>query len=102
MTAPYEGSGESWPVYLRGLALLRAGDAAGAQREFAKLADHPERSMWFPLGPLSRLGLARARTMAGDTAGARRDYEALFAAWKQADADLPVLVEARAEYARLP
>ena len=78
------------------------GDAAGAQDEFAKLADHPARSFWFPLGPLSRLGLARARTMAGDRAGARRDYEALFAAWKNADADLPVLIEARAEYARLP
>jgi hypothetical protein len=51
--------------------------------------------------PLAHLGIARAETRAGDLAAARRAYEALFTIWAHADADLPPLVAARAEYARL-
>jgi serine/threonine protein kinase/Flp pilus assembly protein TadD len=101
-TAPYEGAVESWPIYVRGLALLQSGAGVAAQVEFQKIIDNPGRTFWFPLAPLARLGLARAKTIAGDPAGARRAYEALFASWKDADPSLPVLVEARKEYARLP
>jgi serine/threonine protein kinase/tetratricopeptide (TPR) repeat protein len=102
VTAPYEGAVESWPIYVRGLALLQSGAGDEAQVEFQKIVDHPGRTFWFPLAPLARLGMARAKTVAGDPAGARRSYEALFASWKDADPGLPVLVDARKEYARLP
>lgn len=101
ITAPYEGAAESWPIYLRGLALLQSGAGAAAAVEFQKIIENPGRAFWFPLAPLARLGLARAKTAAGDPAGARQAYEALFASWKDADADLPMLVAAREEYARL-
>jgi hypothetical protein len=51
---------------------------------------------------LSHLGLARAAAVTGDAAAARTAYDAFFAAWRDADADVPVLRQARAEYARLP
>lgn len=54
-----------------------------------------------PLYPLAHLGLGRARVMAGDTAGARRAYQDLFALWKDADPDLPLLRQARKEYEQL-
>ena len=50
--------------------------------------------------PLAHVGLARALAKAGDISASRREYEAFFAMWKDADPDLPVLVEARQEYAR--
>jgi hypothetical protein len=53
------------------------------------------------LYPLSRLGLARAKALAGDAAGARTAYQDFLAAWKDADPDLPILKEAKAEYAKL-
>jgi tetratricopeptide (TPR) repeat protein len=98
---PYETAVESWPIYVRGLVLLEARAGAEAQIEFQKVIDHPGRTFWFPLAPLSRLGLARARAMAGDSEGARRAYEALFEKWPHADPTLPVLVQAREEHRRL-
>ena len=56
----------------------------------------------FPLGALARLGLARAYTVSGDTAKSRTAYQDFFALWKDADPDIPILKEARAEFARLP
>jgi hypothetical protein len=55
-----------------------------------------------PLYPLAHLGLARAAAMSGDLSAAERAYGELFALWKGADPDLPVLVEARTEYDRQP
>ncbi|MCC6163590.1 MAG: protein kinase [Acidobacteria bacterium] len=100
--ARYDGAAESWPTYVRGLALLQAGEAADAEAAFARIVDQPGRALWFPLAPLSRLGIARARRLAGDNEGARRAYDQFFTTWKDADADLPVIVAARQEYARLP
>jgi Tfp pilus assembly protein PilF len=54
-----------------------------------------------PPYPLAHLGLARAAMLQGDTAKARKSYEDFLALWKDADADLPVLIEAKKEYARL-
>jgi eukaryotic-like serine/threonine-protein kinase len=99
--APYEGAVESWPIYLRGLALLRARRGAEARVEFQKIVDHRGRTFWVPFYPLAHLGLARAAAMTGDDVAAERAYRDLFALWKDADPDLPVLVEARKEYENL-
>ncbi len=101
MTAPYDGTAESWPIYLRALALLRTGKGEAARAEFEKVLQHPGWTFWPPLGPLSHLGRARAAAMIGDVDTASRAYEDLFALWRDADADLPVLVAARREYAQL-
>jgi hypothetical protein len=92
---------ESWPIYLRALALLRAGEGESARAEFEKMLQHPGWTFWPPFAPLSHLGRARAAAMIGDVETATRAYEDLFALWRDADADLPVLVKARREYARL-
>jgi cytochrome c-type biogenesis protein CcmH/NrfG len=55
----------------------------------------------FPWGALARLGLARAYAMQGDTAKARAAYEDFLTLWKEADPDIPILKEAKAEYAKL-
>jgi len=57
--------------------------------------------MNFPWGALARLGLARAYAMQGDTAKARAAYQEFLTLWKDADADIPILKEAKAEYAKL-
>ncbi len=101
MTAPYEGTAESWPIYLRALALLRTGEGELARAEFDKILQHPGWTFWPPFGALSQLGRARAAAMIGDVDTASRAYEDLFALWRDADANLPVLVQARREYARL-
>jgi eukaryotic-like serine/threonine-protein kinase len=100
--APHHGTGEPWAAYLRGLAWLRAGGGAEARAEFESIVAHRGRALWVPLVPLAHLGLARAAQMAGDEALASRAYADLFALWPNADADLPVLAEARREFARLP
>lgn len=69
---PYDGAAESWPVYLRGLAWLDAGQGANARAAFQDIIDHRGRTFWFPLHPLAHLGLARAATMTGDRAAALR------------------------------
>jgi len=101
VTAPYDGTAESWPIYLRALALLRAGEGEPARAEFERILQHPSWAFWPPFAPLSHLGRARAAAMTGDVETATHAYEDLFVLWRDADADLPVLVKARREYARL-
>jgi serine/threonine protein kinase/Flp pilus assembly protein TadD len=86
---------------LRGQAYLAAGQPDFAAIEFRKILDHPTLDPRSHQLPLSHLGLARASALRGDQAGARRDYEAFFALWKDADEDLPVLAQARREYAKI-
>ncbi len=81
---------------------------AGAAAEFRRILDHRGVSPVSPLYPLAHLGLARAYALSGDTAKSRRFYQDFFALWKPgkpgfagADPDIPVLREARAEYAKL-
>jgi hypothetical protein len=102
-TAQWEGAGESWPIYMRGLAHLRAGAASSARTEFLKVLGHRGRTFWSPLYPLAHLGLARAAAIGGDRAAADRAYRDFFALWKDADADpdLPVMIEAKREHERL-
>jgi len=90
-----------WPIYFRGKAYLLAHDSVKAAAEFQKFLDHRGVDAVSPFFPLSQLGLARALAMQGDAAKARTAYQDLFVMWKDADADLPVLKQAKGEYAKL-
>jgi Tfp pilus assembly protein PilF len=89
------------PIYLRGLAYLRAKQGTEAAAEFQKMLDHPGIAPEMPEHTLANLGLARAASLSGDMAKARKAYQDFFALWKDADPDISVLKEARAEYAKL-
>ena len=89
------------PVYLRGEAYLMLHDGNRAAVEFQKFIDHRGLVVNFPWGALARLGLARAYAVQGDTAKARAAYQDFLTLWKDADPDIPVLKEAKAEYAKL-
>jgi tetratricopeptide (TPR) repeat protein len=106
--APYElGSppqfqvGTMYPVYVRGEAELAAHNGPAAAAEFQKFLDHTGVSVNFPLGALAHLGLARAYALSGDTAKAKVAYQDFLALWKDADPDIPILKEAKTEYAKL-
>jgi len=89
------------PVYVRGEAYLALGDGNRAATEFQKFIDHRGVVGNFPWGALARLGLARAYVLQGDTAKARAAYQDFLALWKDADADIPVLKQAKVEYLKL-
>ncbi len=89
------------PVYLRGLAYLHAKQGSQAVTEFQKVLDHKPAFGASPYVSLARLGLAQSLVLAGDTAKARIAYQDFFTAWKDADPDIPILKEARMEYAKL-
>ena len=106
--APYElGSppplqiGTLYPAYLRGQPYLLARNGNGLVGEFQKMLDHYGIIVNFPTGSLARLYIARAHTMAGDSVKAKAAYQNFFTLWKDADPGIPILVEARAEYAKL-
>src|SRR5260221_2119392 len=90
-----------YPAYVRGQAYLMMGQGRLAAAEFQKLLDHRGIVRREVIGALSHLQLARAQTMAGDEAAARKSYEAFLTLWKDADADIPIYQEAKAEYANL-
>jgi eukaryotic-like serine/threonine-protein kinase len=87
--------------YLRGQAYLRAGDGKAAETEFQKLIDHRGLTAGRPYAALAILGLARARNLAGNSTASRMAYQDFLALWKDADREIPVLQQARAEYSRL-
>jgi serine/threonine protein kinase/tetratricopeptide (TPR) repeat protein len=87
-------------VYSRGLADLRAHDAAKARSEFQSIVDHKGRN-WGPYYSLAYLGLARASAMGGDTAKAKSAYQGFLALWKDADKDAPFLRQATMELSQL-
>jgi serine/threonine protein kinase/Flp pilus assembly protein TadD len=95
------GTGGFWPAYLRGQAYLMKRVGTEAAAEFQKILDHRGWDATSPLFPLAHLGLARAAALTGDAAKARKTYQDFFALWKDADADLPMLIEAKKEYAAL-
>ena len=88
-------------VYVRGLAYLQAKQPAEAQRQFQKIIDNPGLAIGHNIYSLSYLGLARAAVLANDTAKARTAYQDFFALWKDADPDIPILIQAKSEYAKL-
>ena len=104
--APYELGGNRasmslGPVYLRGQAYVAAKQGAAAAAEFQKILDHPGIVTNEPIGALAHLGLGRAYALAGDKGKAAAAYQDFLALWKDADPDIPILKEAKAEYAKL-
>jgi serine/threonine protein kinase/tetratricopeptide (TPR) repeat protein len=102
--APYElgATGGLFPVYVRGGAYLAAHRGSEAAAEFQKILDHSGIVVDRPIGALAHLGLARAYGMQGDTAKAKSAYQAFLTLWKDADPGIPILKQAKAEYAKLP
>ncbi len=92
---------EGKPVYLRGLAYLHAKRGSQAVTEFQKILDHKPAFGASPYVSLARLGLARCLVLSGDSAKARIAYQNFFTAWKDGDPDIPIMKDARAEYAKL-
>jgi hypothetical protein len=108
MAAPYELGlcepfqvGMMYPVYLRGQAYLLARQGQEAAAEFQKIIDHRGIVLNFPLGALANLGLGRAYALQGDSVRARAAYRDFLTLWKDADLDIPILKQAKAEYAKL-
>jgi serine/threonine protein kinase/tetratricopeptide (TPR) repeat protein len=105
--APYElGTAEAlisylYPAYVRGQAYLLAHNGTAAAAEFQKLLDHRGIVGNFVTGTLAHLQIGRAYAMAGDTAKAKAAYQDFFTIWKEADPDIPILKQAKAEYAKL-
>ena len=89
------------PVYLRGYAYLMLHNGSAAAAEFQKFLNHRGVVGNFPLGALAHLGLGRAYALQGDTAKARTACQDFLALWKDADPDIPILKQAKAEYAKL-
>jgi len=90
-----------YPVYLRGEAYVAAHQGSTAAAEFQKILDHPSVVLNEPIGALTHLGLARAYALSGDTTKAKTAYQNFFALWKDADPEIPILKQAKAEYAKL-
>jgi len=76
-------------------------DGKSATAEFQKFIEHRGVVTNFPWGALARLGLARSYAMQGETAKAKSAYQDVLALWKDADPDIPILIQAKAEYAKL-
>jgi eukaryotic-like serine/threonine-protein kinase len=90
-----------YPAYLRGLGYVALHQAHDAAVEFQKIIEHRGLVANCPLGALAHLGLSRAYVLQGDTAKARAAYQVFLTLWKDADPDIPILKQAKAECARL-
>ena len=106
---PYElgvpGSSIFWvnlyPVYVRGQAFLASREGTRAAAEFQKILDWPGVAVNEPIAALAHLGLARSYDLAGDAPKSRAAYQDFLTLWKYSDPDVPVLIAAKAEYAKL-
>jgi serine/threonine protein kinase/tetratricopeptide (TPR) repeat protein len=90
-----------YPPYVRGLAYLQTGQGQQAAAEFQKIMDNRGAVVNQPNGAAAYVGLARAYALQGDTAKARVAYQNFFALWNDADPEIPLLVQAKAEYTKL-
>ena len=90
-----------YPVYLRGEAYLAVRRGSEAAAEFQKILDHRGVVLNEPIGALAHLQLGRAYTLSGDTAKAKAAYQDFITLWKDADPEIPILKQAKAEYAKL-
>jgi DNA-binding winged helix-turn-helix (wHTH) protein/tetratricopeptide (TPR) repeat protein len=93
--------GALYPIYLRGQAFLAARHGPEAAGEFQKILDHRRIMVGDPTVVLAHLGLARAYVLSGETVKARAKYQDFLTLWKDADPGLPILKQARSEYAKL-
>ena len=89
------------PVHVRGLSYLRLHRGAEAAAEFRKITDHPGYIGPNTVTALAHLGLAHAHALQGDATKARAEYEYFLNLWKDADPDIPIYQQAKAEYAKL-
>jgi len=94
----YEAAGEFWSQYLRGQAYLKLNKGAEAAVEFQKIIGARGQAPLSALYPLAHVGLARAATLQGDSAKARKAYQDFFTLWKDADPEISILIEAKKEY----
>jgi tetratricopeptide (TPR) repeat protein len=105
VASPYDfGMGMSGPTdtcYVRGQAFLMQRNGHAAAEEFQKIVDHPGLMGLDPVGVLAHLSLARAYALQADTAKSRAAYQDFLTLWKDADSDIPILQQAKAEYAKL-
>jgi tetratricopeptide (TPR) repeat protein len=90
-----------YPVYLRGEAYLKLKQGNAAAAEFQNILDHPGIVRSEPIGALAQLQLGQAYALAGDSDKARSSYQNFLTLWKDADTDIPLLKQAKAEFARL-
>jgi hypothetical protein len=97
----FEVGGSLYPVYVRGEAYLLLHQGKEAAAEFQKFLDHRGIAMNSPLGALARLQLGRAHALLGENIKSRAAYQDFLGLWKDADADIPILVTAKAEYTKL-
>jgi len=91
-----------YPAYIRGLAYLQLGDGPSAAAQFQKLIDNRGFTVRHVIGPLAWLQRGRAQKMANDETSARKSYETFLDMWKNADPDLPIYQQAKAEYTNIP
>ncbi len=90
-----------WPMYVRGEAYLHLRNGEKAATEYQKILDRRGIAPNSPLYSLARLGLGRALALQGDKTKAKESYQDFFALWKDADPDVPILKDAKTEYAKL-
>jgi eukaryotic-like serine/threonine-protein kinase len=95
------GAASLLAIYTRGLAYLETNSGRGAAAEFQRILTLRGVDTWSPLYPLAHLGLARAYVLTGDSTSARKTYQDFLAMWKDADPDMPVVAQAKQEYAKL-
>ncbi len=93
--------GPLYPVYVRGQAYLALRQGSKAAAEFQKILDHPGIVISDPIGALAHLEMGRAYALSGDEPKAKTAYQSFLALWKQADPDIPVLKQAKAELSAL-
>jgi eukaryotic-like serine/threonine-protein kinase len=90
-----------YPVYVHAEALRAAEQGSQAAGEYHKILDHRGVVLYEPIGALAHLGLGRAYALQGEMAKARTAYQDFLTLWKDADPDIPILIAAKAEYAKL-
>ena len=101
-SAALQGSSAcSITIYVRGLAYLAARQGAEAAAEFQKILDHRGVVASDPIGALAHLQLGRAFALSPDKTKAKAAYQDFLTLWKDADSDIPILMQTRAEYAKL-
>jgi hypothetical protein len=103
LAVPYGAYGWTalYPVFVRGEAHLAAHRGSEATAEFQKILDHRGIVLNSPIGALAHLQLGRAYAMQGDSAKAKAAIQHFLALWKDADPDIPILKQAKAEFAKL-
>jgi eukaryotic-like serine/threonine-protein kinase len=89
------------PVFMCGFSYLTSGDGIRAAIEFQSILDHPGLALNSPIAPAAGLHIGHAYSLSGRVEDAKLAYDKFFADWKDADLDIPLLEQAKAEYAKL-